>query len=337
MAGGCVPGGGCCGACRQRRTQERTSKPSALPAPAPPLPPPPQSTLAAQLPPSVLRTQAAFSRYEEGGPSWGVRLEFLGGSHRPVRASLLVGADGAQSAVRQQLLADGPPTYQGERRWRAGGLQQAVQHASWPSCLQPALADLVLAHAGSAIWRGVRPRPAWWPRGAAYCLWAEVPAIVRGFPHPGGDVIWQARLRPKPPPADAGLPLRAPLPPLLPGLETPSSLPRPPARPPARRRSRPGPPSGWTTSGAGGRRTRKTPTRGERRGWGGGAARWPRSPAGPPRCGLRAGGAWVPGRWLLRLLLFSSAAGLRAAELQRQALPQLKQKEARPRRPHTGG
>ena len=84
---------------------------------------PPQSTLAAQLPPGVLRTHAAFARYEEdSGSREGVRVEFQGGSHRPVRAALLVGADGAQSSVRQQLLADGPPTFQGARYLRTAVL-----------------------------------------------------------------------------------------------------------------------------------------------------------------------------------------------------------------------
>ncbi|KAL4459092.1 hypothetical protein ABPG75_013957 [Micractinium tetrahymenae] len=114
-----------------------------------------QATLAAVLPTGLLNTEAAFSHYEEG-PA-GVTVHFGGGS-RPVAARLLVGCDGAQSAVRQQLLVDGPPDY-----------------------------------LGSAIWRGVAPLPGWWPGPGTYCLWLRQPLIVRAFPLPGrGTVVWQA-------------------------------------------------------------------------------------------------------------------------------------------------
>lgn len=38
-----------------------------------------------------------------------------------VGAKLLVGADGNQSGVRQQLFGDGPPSFMGTVIWRGGG------------------------------------------------------------------------------------------------------------------------------------------------------------------------------------------------------------------------
>ena len=45
----------------------------------------------------------------------GVALTFDGG--RPLRAPLVVGADGASSAIRMQCLDDGPPAYSGDSVW----------------------------------------------------------------------------------------------------------------------------------------------------------------------------------------------------------------------------
>lgn len=125
------------------------------PCSGPTQPNPAQAALAAALPPSVLHQQAPFERYEQG-PA-GVMLRFHGGQRLPVSARLLIGADGAQSGVREQLLGDGPPQY-----------------------------------LGSAIWRGVAPLPPWWPGPGAYCLWLQQPRILRAFPLPGtGMVVWQ--------------------------------------------------------------------------------------------------------------------------------------------------
>lgn len=44
----------------------------------------------------------------------GVTLHFTAGAHPPVKARLLVGADGSQSGVRAQLFDDGPPLFAGE-------------------------------------------------------------------------------------------------------------------------------------------------------------------------------------------------------------------------------
>ena len=70
----------------------------------------PQAALAGQLPAGMLHQQVAFDSFEESGS--GVTLRFQG-DHQPVQARVVVGADGGQSALRAQLLNDGPPTYAG--------------------------------------------------------------------------------------------------------------------------------------------------------------------------------------------------------------------------------
>ena len=50
-----------------------------------------------------------FESYEEDAE--GVTVHFQGGAPGPVRARVLIGADGYFSAVRQQCLADGPPDF----------------------------------------------------------------------------------------------------------------------------------------------------------------------------------------------------------------------------------
>ena len=81
--------------------------PSASPSPR-------QSLLARSLPPGVLHQEVQFDRFEEGADGSHVTLHFKGG-RPPLTARLVVGADGGQSGVRQQVLGDGPPLYQGER------------------------------------------------------------------------------------------------------------------------------------------------------------------------------------------------------------------------------
>ena len=49
--------------------------------------------------------------------SHGVDLRFTDGTQ--AHADLLIGADGVKSAVRQQMLADGPARYRGDTAWRA--------------------------------------------------------------------------------------------------------------------------------------------------------------------------------------------------------------------------
>lgn len=87
--------------------------------------PPMQATLAAALPPGVLHQEAALQRFEEAED--GVTLHFHGGRRQPVTARLLIGADGAQSGVREQLLGDGPPTFLGVQAVGQPGCLKAMQ------------------------------------------------------------------------------------------------------------------------------------------------------------------------------------------------------------------
>ena len=75
--------------------------------------PNPQSLLARSLPPGVLHQEVQFDRFEEAADGSFVTLHFKGG-RPPMTARLLVGADGGQSGIREQVLGDGPPLYQGE-------------------------------------------------------------------------------------------------------------------------------------------------------------------------------------------------------------------------------
>lgn len=86
-----------------------------------------QSELAAALPEGVLRTGHRFLRYQEGED--GVVVEFdTPEGRRSLHAALLIGCDGGQSAVREQLIGDGPPQFLGEggrggrKEGRSGGL-----------------------------------------------------------------------------------------------------------------------------------------------------------------------------------------------------------------------
>ncbi|GAB4822604.1 hypothetical protein N2152v2_009650 [Parachlorella kessleri] len=89
--------------------------------------------LAESLPEGVLQTGMAFERYEEAAGENGgegndgfVNLRFCQLQPKAakqeavtVSARLLVGADGNNSAVRQQCLGDGPPEFLGTAMWRA--------------------------------------------------------------------------------------------------------------------------------------------------------------------------------------------------------------------------
>ncbi|KAL4436862.1 hypothetical protein ABPG75_004001 [Micractinium tetrahymenae] len=122
-----------------------------------------QTTLAAELPEGVLRQQAPLDRYAEApadgnGQGAGPTLHFKPGTHPPVNARLVVGADGSQSGVRVQLLDDGPPLF-----------------------------------ADTAIWRAVQPRPSWWfPEPGTYCIFGTPPHMMLCFGLVDGSVAWQA-------------------------------------------------------------------------------------------------------------------------------------------------
>lgn len=86
-----------------------------------------QAALADALPPDVLLQEAALARYEVA--AGGMTLHFHGSQQPPVTAQLLIGSDGAQSGVREQLLGDGPPMYLG--RHAAGAAAPFVLVAWW--------------------------------------------------------------------------------------------------------------------------------------------------------------------------------------------------------------
>lgn len=74
-----------------------------------------QQALLKFLPEESLVLGHKLASFSEDGS--GVNIHFEG-VPTPVRARLLVGADGGRSLVREQLLADGQPTYTGAMTWR---------------------------------------------------------------------------------------------------------------------------------------------------------------------------------------------------------------------------
>jgi hypothetical protein len=155
-----------------------------------------------------LHTRRRFLRYAESGA--GVLAEFAGpdGEVHRVEASLLIGADGGQSAVREQLLGDGPPTYLGAPAAGATGLQgwhveggpggggaarpPPPACASTPPSTSPAC--LPSSMPGMAIWRAVRPRPADWPVDVGYVGFGAPgkPTCMTHTIGDGSQLAWQA-------------------------------------------------------------------------------------------------------------------------------------------------
>jgi 2-polyprenyl-6-methoxyphenol hydroxylase-like FAD-dependent oxidoreductase len=72
------------------------------------------AALAAALPPWAVQPGAPFVRYADAGGEVGAHFGGFGG----VEGRALVGADGLRSAVRAQVLGDGPPVYRGYPVWR---------------------------------------------------------------------------------------------------------------------------------------------------------------------------------------------------------------------------
>lgn len=73
-----------------------------------------QRALAAQVDPARVHLGAAVAGYEEADDAVRVRLE----DGRTITADALVACDGLRSAVRRQLVGDGPPRYAGYTSWR---------------------------------------------------------------------------------------------------------------------------------------------------------------------------------------------------------------------------
>ncbi|KAL4436597.1 hypothetical protein ABPG75_003736 [Micractinium tetrahymenae] len=113
-----------------------------------------QSTLAAALPQGVLHTNHRFLGFTEGADGVVAEFETPAGI-RSFEAALLIDADGGQSAVREALLADGPPQF-----------------------------------LGMAIWRAVRPVPAGWPEDAA--TWGVIGQSLTAAVLQDGELAWQA-------------------------------------------------------------------------------------------------------------------------------------------------
>ena len=106
--------------------------------PTPASPSPRQSLLARSLPPGVLHQEVQFDRFEEAADGSHATLYFKGG-RPPLTARLVVGADGGQSGVRQQVLGDGPPLYQGERgrTFRPTWVMLACPRGQGAACVLP--------------------------------------------------------------------------------------------------------------------------------------------------------------------------------------------------------
>ena len=108
------------------------------------------SVLLDALPAWAVHTGAEFERFVETAS--GVEAEFAG--EGAVEGACLVGADGLWSAVRAQLLGDGPPVYRGYPVWRGVAPPGAVDH------------DLLTETLGRGQRFGIVPigggRVAWW-------------------------------------------------------------------------------------------------------------------------------------------------------------------------------
>ncbi len=74
-----------------------------------------QAILASVLPPEIVHLHHRCVGFEQQDNSVEARFE----DGKTVQADLLIGADGVNSAVRQELIGDGTPTYAGRMSWRA--------------------------------------------------------------------------------------------------------------------------------------------------------------------------------------------------------------------------
>lgn len=165
-----------------------------------------QALLAKSLPPGVLHQSTAFLGLEESEGGGSVTLRFAGG-HPPVRARLVVGADGCQSAVRQQIIGDGPPLFAGKPK----GLQdrEGASQACWQSCGGPPVPLPLLPllwmrcgcchnmpNADAAVWRAVMPKPEWWPKEpGSYVIFGGPPTVMGTQQLHTGDIAWQVGAR----------------------------------------------------------------------------------------------------------------------------------------------
>ncbi|MBD2068225.1 FAD-dependent monooxygenase [Leptolyngbya sp. FACHB-671] len=99
-----------------------------------------QAILASTLPPEIIHLQHHCVGFEQQDNK--VEVHFANG--KTVQADLLIGADGINSVVRQELIGDGTPTYAGRMSWRA-----VIQYPH--EQLSPNIATLVTASDGKNI------------------------------------------------------------------------------------------------------------------------------------------------------------------------------------------
>ncbi|MBD1865737.1 FAD-dependent monooxygenase [Cyanobacteria bacterium FACHB-471] len=99
-----------------------------------------QAILASTLPPEIIHLQHRCVGFEQQDNK--VEVHFANG--KTVQADLLIGADGINSVVRQEIIGDGTPTYAGRMSWRA-----VIQYPH--EQLSPNVAILVTASDGKNI------------------------------------------------------------------------------------------------------------------------------------------------------------------------------------------
>lgn len=172
---------------------------SSLPAALPALPCP-QHELAEALPPGTVHPCHRFLRYEETAAGVTAVFDTPDGERR-VEAALLIGCDGGQSGVRQQLLGDGPPSFLGE--WTTGwetcrpcweallvGSDARAALAAWP-CLPTVLAALPPP---AQAWPSGGPSGPSLPTGLRRTLSCHGACLAsRPSPRPRSAAAWTAR------------------------------------------------------------------------------------------------------------------------------------------------
>jgi 2-polyprenyl-6-methoxyphenol hydroxylase-like FAD-dependent oxidoreductase len=118
------------------------------------------------VPEGVVRTDAAVAKYEEHGDGVSVTLA----SGEAIEADALVGADGAQSTVRAQLLGDGRPRYAGYTTW-IGVVE--FEHPNAP----PGLFRILFGHGARFLY---------FPIGGGKLYWEASVGLPEGGRDPAG-------------------------------------------------------------------------------------------------------------------------------------------------------
>lgn len=117
-----------------------------------------QETLLEGLGTDRVRLGKICDGYRQDGA--GVEVTFTDGTR--ASADLLVGADGVKSAVRQQMLADGPARYRGDTAWRAiidAPVDLRPVRAGFETFGPGPRFGMVPAHADTVVWFATEDRP----------------------------------------------------------------------------------------------------------------------------------------------------------------------------------